>query len=215
MTVEVIHFPAGIYPSMQRLTPDVGPGQSVSESPFIGAQTVVTYRGAERWKLEMQFDDLTGADRADMLAFVTRLRVAHNVFLCVNHTNPGRGFVGGGSSVTNYNHAGGTNILTLGATGAANVESWARAGDFISVNSQLKMVLLDVLSNGSGVCSLTVWPPLIGIVSASTPVRVTSTCGAFRMLSAAPISTEPPGYRTNLSITAVERINSSFVSDFL
>ncbi|HEX7012335.1 MAG TPA: hypothetical protein VF161_06305, partial [Steroidobacteraceae bacterium] len=88
MTVDVVHFPAGLYPSVQRLTPDVGPGQSVMESPFIGAQTVHTYRGAERWRLEMTLADLTGADRGNAMAFVAKLRVAHNVFLCVNHTAP-------------------------------------------------------------------------------------------------------------------------------
>lgn len=213
MTIEVITFPAGIYPTNQRLTPDVGPGQQFSESAFIGAQSVVTYRGAERWKLDLQFDDLTGADRADMMAFVTRLRVSHNVFLVINHTAPQRGNLNGGA--VNSGTAGQYLILK---DLAGNVSSWARTGDFIAVNSMLKMVLQDAGSNGPGVASLQVWPPFYGtapVWGAPVFTTITSAFGGFRMVGASVINTDPPGYRTSLTISAVERINSAMVADFL
>ena len=209
MALEVVALPAGIYPDVQRLTPDVGPGQAVSES-FIGSQNVQTFRGAERWRLEMQFNDLTDASRAEMMAFVVNLRVAHNVFLCVNHTAPQRGSRLGTPTVI-----GSASGMNMNLQGCTQNSFWLRAGDFISVNSMLKMQLRDTAATAGGICSLYLWPPFAATVTSGTPVVVSSPCGAFRMLSAVPISTDPPGYRTSLSITAVERVTSSALADFL
>jgi len=211
MTVETVHFPADVLPYTQRLTPDVGPGQILTEDGFSGAQSVVTFHGAERWRLEMAFADLTDDDRAEMSAFVTRLRVAHNVFLCVNHTAPQRGVLSGSPRALGSLSGQRLNVYNL----TGNVASWARAGDFLSVNSQLKMVLEDAGTSAGGVASLYVWPPLYDIPNCNTVVHVSSPCGGFRMTRAVPFNTDPPGYRMNLVLTALERINSSFVSEVL
>ena len=211
MTIEVVHFPADIYPSTQRLTPSVGAGQSMDESPFSGAQTVTTYRGAERWLLDMSFEGLTGDDRADMMAFVARLRVSHNVFLCVQHTAPQRGAYGGTPRAVGS--LGGQHLNIYGASNS--VSSWARNGDFISVNSQLKMILGDYGTNGSGVASLFVWPPFYDSPSSGALIAVSSPCGAFRATRVIDLHTKPPRYITDLTISAVERVNSEMVSDFL
>ena len=212
MTIEVLAIPTGVLPAVQRLTPDVGDGQQLLQSPFIGAQTVNTARGSERWKLELQFDDLTGANRAKMNAFVTRLRVSHNVFLCVNHTAPQRGVLTG-TPLVNAGSYGGQNLNVYNLT--PNVNSWACDGDFISVNSQLKMVLGDVGTSAGGVASLFVWPPLYDVPASGTIVVTNSPCGGFRALSAMVMMTEPPGFKGQVSIVAIERINSSMVADFL
>lgn len=212
MTIEVLTWPQSLFPTMQRLTPDVGDGQQMLQSPFIGAQTVNTFRGSERWRLELQLDDLTGALRAKAQAFVTRLRVSHNVFICVNHTAPQRGVLTG-TPLVNAGSYGGQNLNVYNL--ANNVSSWACDGDFISVNSQLKMVLGDVGTSAGGVASLFVWPPLYDVPASGTIVITNSPCGAFRALSAMALNTEPPGYKTSIAIAAIERINSSMVADFL
>lgn len=212
MTIEVYSFPTSLYPDAQSLVPDI-PNQSLQESSFSGAQSVVTPQGAERWRLRMQFDDLTGDRRAQMAAFIVRLRVSRNVFLCINHTAQNRGAytAPGGIQVTSA--VVGRGIIALVASGGASVSSWAREGDFISVNSTLRMVTSDAGANGSGVVILNVWPPNRATINSGTPlyVSVASAFGAFRMVSAVPFNTNPPGYRTSISIDAVEMVNSAGV----
>lgn len=211
MTVEVLQFPAGIYPDVQRLTPDVGNGQSVSESQFSGVQNVTTFRGAERWKLEMSFANLTGANRAVLSAFVARLRVSHNVFICVNHTAPQRGLLTGTPLAVASLNGHYLNVTNL----VASQTGWALAGDFCSVNSNLHMIVEDVGTDASGVASLHVWPPLFGVPGSGDIVKVSSPCGAFRMAGVSVLNTQPPGYVTDMTITAVSRVNSSMVSAYL
>lgn len=225
MTVEVIHFPSGIYPEQQILVPDRGPGQTLGQSPFIGAQTVTTMRGAERWRLEMSWSGLTGADRAELTAMVTRLRISHNTFLCVQHTNPKRG----DAYLTTWTPINNSfQVLGIASGGVQNLRIWfagnavsptsstpLKAGDYFSVNSELKMQLVDMPPlNSSGVGSAYFWPPLFTTVSCGTKVFVNSPCGGFRMENVSVFNTRPPGYITDLSIRAVERINSAMVSDF-
>jgi hypothetical protein len=202
-----ILFPEGIYPDVQRLTGEA-PGQELQESEWTGAQNVVDFVGYERWKLSMTFADLVEDPRATMKAFVTKLRVSRNSFVVVNHTAPQRGVLSG----TPMAHAtpSGASALTLGNLAGGNVSSWAREGDFVSVNCELKMVLQDagVVSN---VVSLQIWPPVRMAVVSGTIVHANSPCGQFRLERATTFDTSPPGYKTSMVLEAVERINSSMV----
>lgn len=224
MTLEVLTFPTSIYPSSQRLVPDVGEGQQLHESPFVGAQSVTTFRGAERWRLELGFEGLTGADRAEMMAFVTRLRVSHNVFLCPNHSAPQRGSAVNSSAnahAINEDVSGGSSYVKIwwqGALSDPTGTSPLKAGDFFSVNSELKMLLRDAApADVADVSSVHFWPPLFSSVTSGTPVyaNVSSAYGGFRLLRATEFSTRPPGYISDFTISAVERINSGAVADFL
>lgn len=202
----VYQFPAGIYPDTQRLIPDI-PGQELQESAFNGAQSVVDF-GGDRWRLHMTFGDLTGEDRAKMMAFATKLRVARNAFICVNHTAPQRGAFSG-TPLVGLSSLGGS-VLVVGNLGT--VASWALAGDFVSVNCELKMVLEDVGAVG-GVASLSIWPPFRSAPDSGTTVHVSSPCGAFRLVRASEMHTDPPEYITRMTLEAVERVNSSMAVD--
>lgn len=204
---DVYAFPSSVYPDTQRLIPDV-PGQELQESDFNSAQSVVTYRGGERWKLHMSFGDLTGALRGNMMAFATKLRVSRNAFLIVNHTAPQRGVLSGTPLVGLSSLNGST--LVVGNLGT--VASWALAGDFVSVNCELKMVLEDV-GAVSGIASLSIWPPLRTVPASGINVVVNSPVGAFRLIRAVEMHTDPPEYVTNMTMEAVERVNSSMVVD--
>lgn len=204
---DIYTFPSSVFPDTQRLVPDV-PGQELQESDFNGAQSVVTYRGGERWRMHMAFGDLTGANRGKMTAFVTRLRVSRNAFLCVNHTAPQQGALTGTPLVALSSLNG--SVLVVG--NLSDTASWALAGDFCSVNCELKMILEDtpVVSN---VASLPIWPPIRKIPASGTNVLVSSPVGAFRLIRAPEMNTEPPEYVTNMTLEAVERVNSSMVVD--
>lgn len=204
---DIYTFPSSVFPDTQRLVPDV-PGQELQESDFNGAQSVVTYRGGERWRLHMAIGDLTGANRGNMMAFATKLRVSRNAFLCVNHTAPQRGALSGTPLVALSSLNGST--LVVGNLGT--VASWALAGDFCSVNCELKMILEDV-GAVSGIASLSIWPPLRTIPDSGATVLVNSPVGAFRLTRATEMHTEPPEYVTNMTLEAVERVNSSMVVD--
>jgi hypothetical protein len=156
----------------------------------------------------MSFTGLTGEDRADMMAFVTKLRVSRNAFLCVNHTAPQRGALSG-SPVVGASSLNGSTLVVGGISGS--VSSWALAGDFVSVNCELKMVLENV-GAVSGVATLSIWPPFRQTPTSGTTVVVNSPVGAFRLLRATEMNTDPPEYITSMTIDAVERVNSSMVT---
>lgn len=205
--IEVYTFPSSIFPDGQRLVPDV-PGQKLEEGDFNGAQSVITFRGGERWRLHMTFGDLTGLDRGRMTAFATKLRVSRNAFLCVHHTAGQNGVLTGTPMVGASSLNG--SVLVVG--NLADTASWALAGDFCSVNCELKMILEDT-PVVSTIASLSIWPPLRQIPASGTNVIVNSPVGAFRLVRATEFNTEPPEYITSMTIEAVERVNSSMVMD--
>lgn len=212
MTAEVFTFPSSIPPDIFRLTPEAGPGQSVSESVFNGAQAVVTMWGSERWSFEASYSDLISHQRAEMEAFIVRLRVARNVFLLRAPIIANRG-VWDGSPIVRLSSLSGTSLVVAGATN--NVNSYACAGDYIAVNSMLKMVTQSAATNGSGIVSLSVWPPMYKAPNSGTPIVVTNPMGGFRLTRPVALSFDPPGFRLSLSISAVEYISSSYVSGIL
>ena len=206
---DVPTFPADIFPDTQQLGPISA--QKVFGSPFNSAMQVVNYPGGERWSLTMQFSALTVRDRARMMGFCSRLRGSRNTFLAVNHTAAQRGGLQGAPLVAVESVSG--SILTIVTPGNTNISSWARAGDFVSVNSELKMVLDDVGTDGSDVASLNIWPPIRTTPDSGANVYVSSVVGAFRLTTPPAFTTAGPGFRTDIALQATEYISSSHVAN--
>jgi len=167
MIKQVYTFPNSIFPDVQRITPLVK--QNFNMSPFNSAQETSEF-GGDRWQMELTFLDLTGDQRAEVSAFFTKMRVGGNFFFMKNHTNPNRGLYGGSAFRIAISSLQGNQLSIF--TVQQSETGWAKAGDFISVNSELKMITEDVNTLGnSSVHSVEIWPPLRSTLSSGTVLR--------------------------------------------
>jgi hypothetical protein len=129
----------------------------VFESPLNGAVQTTELPGA-RWVCEITYDTLSKPDRLLMQAFLSKLRGrAGRVFLWdMSHYKP-QG-VASGSPLVNGASQTGASLITDGWT--ISQSPIIKAGDYVGVNNELKRIVADSNSNGSGQSTLTFEPPL-------------------------------------------------------
>lgn len=101
-----------------------------------------------RWRASFTFSDLKEVDAADLQAFLAKLRGQANRFYLWNFARETpRGTATGTPLVKGASQTGAT-LLTDGWT--AGVTGILKAGDFIGFNGELRMVIADCNSDGSG-----------------------------------------------------------------
>lgn len=127
-------------------------------SPLIqSAQTID--RGGAKWRATLQFDNMTGNRRGEVLAMIAQLRGQANRMRINVSDNPDRG-VASGTPLVN---GGGQTGNTLNIDGVGSVTNWIRAGDYFSVvvngEHELKMATADINSS-AGAATLQFEPPL-------------------------------------------------------
>lgn len=144
-------------------------------SPLSGTTRTLS-RGGDRWACSIVFNALSGADRATLQAFLTRLRgQAHRVTL-PDHSYYKRGaltsnfLVNGGSQT-------GVSLVCDGAT--TGVTNAMRAGDYITVGGFPYMVVADANTDGSGNITLTINRPLLSSPADNASVNITAPTGTF------------------------------------
>lgn len=143
-------------------------------SPFNNATQTVELTGA-RWSATYTTPPLTRAQRADLQAFLLKLRGGANTFYAYDPdgktargTPTGTPLVNGGSQT-------GNSLTIDGCTNS--VTGWLKAGDYFTVNGELKMIIADVNSNGSGQATLTFEPSLRSSPADNAAITVsTATC---------------------------------------
>lgn len=125
------------------------------ESPLTGTVRTLERKGA-RWRVTLTFDDLDGAERAELQGFLAKVRgFANRVLLPIfAHTNRG---AGGGTPVVS---GGSQSGATLNSSGWPITTTVLRRGDFFSVNGELKIVTDDVVSDGAGLAAINFSPIL-------------------------------------------------------
>jgi len=133
------------------------PNTMVFESPLNGAVQTTDLPGA-RWICEITYDNLFKADRLLMQAFLAQLRGrAGRVYLWdMSHPIPAGSATG--SPLVNGASQTGATLITDGWT--AGQSPIIKAGDLFAVNGELKRIVSDANSNGSGQATLTFEPPL-------------------------------------------------------
>lgn len=172
------------------------------QSPLTNAIQTTSRKGS-LWKATLQFSNLSGADRKVMQAFLAALNGQQHRFTLHDHSHTRRG-AGGGTLRVNGGSQSGTTLLCDGAT--ASVANYLRAGDYISFNNELHMVVADTNSDGTGAVSISVAPPIRktpandALVDYLEPVS-----GVFILSSPASWSTAP-GITSNYTIEAVEDV---------
>ena len=125
-------------------------------SPLTNAVQTASRKGS-LWKASMQFNNLSGDDRKVMQAFLVKLNGQQHRFTLQDHSHTPRG-AGGGTLRVNGASQSGTTLVCDGAT--ASVTNYLRAGDYISFNSELHMVVADADSDASTKVTLSIAPPI-------------------------------------------------------
>lgn len=173
-------------------------------SPITGAVQSID-RGGEHWRIALQFQSLTGDNRATMQAFLAKLNGQQHRFTLQNHAENQRGSFGGTPLVAGAAQTG----TTLNIDGCSlSVTNWIRAGDWFSVNGELKMAVADANSDGAGLATLTFVPRLRAAPPNNDPITTSSGTGTFLLDSRSVSWSNRPGGFSDLSFTALEDIAS-------
>lgn len=170
-------------------------------SPLSGAVQTVEMPGA-RWKVAFTLNVLDLSDSALLRSFMALLRGQSGRFYLwhLGHPNP-RGVATGTPVVSGASQTG-TTLVTSGWTpSTANI---LRAGDYFTVNGELKMLVTDAASNGSGVATLTFEPPLRSSPPNAAAITTTKPAAVFKLDDDAIRWTTRAPYFDAISIAATE-----------
>ena len=134
----------------------------------------------DHWALVLECDNLTGAARAALQAFLLKISAGDHNFTVQDHSYTRRGS-GSGTPLIKGAAQTGNSIATDGWTNSAT--GVLLAGDLVQIRNQLVMVLADVNANGSGEATLSV-VPAVRIAPADNSAIVTATpTGIFKLTS--------------------------------
>ena len=172
------------------------------QSPLTNAVQTSSRKGS-LWRASLQFSNLKGDDRQEMQACLVKLNGQQHRFTLHDHSYTRRG-AGGGTLLVNGGSQSGTSLVCDGAT--ANVNNYLRAGDYISFNNELHMVVVDANSDASGNVTLSIAPPIRKTPADDTVVDyLTPVSGVFMLAGPASWETQTD-ISSNFRIDAVEDV---------
>lgn len=171
-------------------------------SPLTNSVQTASRKGS-LWKVSMQFNNLGGADRALMQAFLVKLNGQEHRFTVQDHSFVRRGV---GTGVLTVNGAGQTGRVLVCSTTGLSITNYVRIGDYIAFNDELHMVVTDASSDGAGNISIEIAPPIRkptidnDSISYTAPVK-----GVFMLSSNSGWSTDV-NRLSSFSIDAIEDV---------
>ena len=172
-------------------------------SPLTGAVQSVARKGS-RWKITLAFNNLSGEDRSVLQGFLVQLNGSEHRFTVSDHSKITRGGAGGGTPVVDGASQTGNSINVSGAT--ASVTNWLKAGDWLSIGSQLFMCTENTSSNGSGLVTVKVQPGIRTSPADDAAEDIAlPVSGTFMLIKDAQWSNRP-GVFSNITIEAIEDI---------
>ncbi len=192
------------WPTLSRTAPltvdwSLVPNTITFESPLSGSVQTVEFPGA-RWRVSFSMDNLQEADSALLQAMLVRLRGRAGRLALHNFARPTpRGTIAGTPLVMGAAQTGGTLIID-----GCTVGSTLKAGDFIGVNGELKMVVADATANGSGQMTLTIEPPLRSSPADNAAITTTQPTATFMLAQDETKWTARPGVLTSFPLEFVE-----------
>ena len=169
-------------------------------SPLTGATQTLRMPG-ERWKFSFTYENLDDDNTALLTAFIAKARGGAERFAMGNpyRTTP-RG-AGGGTPLVQGGSQTGASLVTDGWPISTMV---LKTGDFVSVNGELKMVVADVTSNGTGVATITFEPPLRAVPADNAPLTTVNPTATFRLIENKQKWKHNSGFATDFTIEAIE-----------
>lgn len=127
------------------------------QSPLNKTTQTLELPGA-RWVFALTYQNLTDSERRILKAFIAQLRGAAGRFYLWDHNQPYPSGIATGTPVVNGAGQTGSSLSVSGWT--ASKTGILKAGDYFQVGTELKMMVADANSNGSGIATLTFEPPL-------------------------------------------------------
>ena len=174
----------------------------IFQSPLTNAIQTTTRKGS-LWRISMQFNNLSGSDRATLQAFLSKLNGAEHRFTVHDHSFTRRG-AGGGTPLVNGASQTGASLVLDGASSSVN--NWLMTGDYISFNNELHMVTADTNSDGSGNVTLPIAPPIRKSPADDLAVDIAAPIdGVFILTSSASWDTRP-GLFSNFTVEGIEDV---------
>lgn len=169
----VLEWPQNVCPAA--LTWRAESNTKTFRSPFNGASQTVRFPGT-RWLCSLTFTNLTDekSRRIDVL-----LASLDGEYGRVKIRDWGRkGRMPAGAPVVSDSDQSGVELHTKGWTPGVSV---LYAGDYLTVNNELKMVTADVSSNASGEAIIPIAPMLRSSPAANMPIEVAAPYGIFKL----------------------------------
>ena len=172
------------------------------QSPLTNAIQTTSRKGS-LWRASLQFNNLSGADRKVLQAFVVKLNGQQHRFTLQDHSHTLRG-AGGGTLRVKGGTQSGTTLVCDGATPSVN--NYLRAGDYISFANELHMITEDTNSNSIGEVNLSIAPPIRKVPSDNIEVDYTApVTGVFMLAGPASWDTQTD-ITSSFNIEAVEDV---------
>lgn len=126
------------------------------ESPFNKTTQVLEMAGA-RWAASLRFSPMKEADARAFLAFLVSLRGESGRFYLHDHSLLAPQGIATGTPVVAGAAQSGSLLNTSGWTTSTAI---LKAGDWVGVGDELKMVIEDVSSDAGGLASIKIEPPI-------------------------------------------------------
>lgn len=161
-------------------------------------------RTGNRWRLLLQFNNLSGPRRRRLWAHIAELRGKQNrLRVPMSVLNYRRGGIGGGTALLSSAQVAGSTELPVDGLGS-NITGWLLGGDFVMIGNELKMVTGDVDTNGSGAALIKIWPELHQNRANNTAVFHAAPHGDFFLVSSQGMGGVPhPGDWLNPTVALV------------
>lgn len=164
-------------------------------SPFNGASQVVRFPGS-RWKCTVTYAVLDDNQARKIEAVISAMDGEYGRVKIRDWGREGR--IPAGSPVVSDANQSGTELHSRGWTANKTV---LLAGEYLTVNSELKKVTADVVSNASGIAVIPIAPMLRTAPPANAPIEVNEPWGIFKMVDNSQGSYDrAPGGVTAMSI---------------
>ncbi|WP_343711185.1 hypothetical protein [Kosakonia radicincitans] len=168
-----VEWPADVCPAALTWRPESN--TKTFRSPFNGASQTVRFPGT-RWVCSLTLTNLTDEKSRRVDALIASLDGEYGRVKIRDWGRPGR--VPAGSPQVSDADQTGTELHSKGWTAGVLV---LRAGDYITVNDELKMVTADVTSAANGTAIIPVAPMLRNSPPANSAIEVANPYGIFKL----------------------------------
>lgn len=175
------------------------------QSPLTNSVQTASRKGS-LWKASLRFNNLTGDDRAEMQAFLTKLNGQQHRFYLPDHGFVRRGNAPAVSDAIVVNGAGQTGSTLNVRDADLTVTDYFKAGDYIAFNNELHMVTAACSSTGTGTIAVPIAPPIRKPTDDGDAIDyLYPVLGVFMLAGSTSWDTQP-GRVSNFTIEAVEDV---------
>lgn len=148
----------------------------VGVSPFSAQQSTQDWIG-DYWSIRVQFDVADRDEAAEWISFLSQLQGRLGTFYYGDILTAQPQGAAGGTPLVN----GGSQVgHELNIDGCTPSVQFLKAGDKIQIDNSLYMNQKDVSANGSGECTLDLWPSLRGHAN-NAPIITANAKTVFRL----------------------------------